>query len=149
MVKKDCFRGFGEAVSDARRAGDTDPSNALLADTMKLLGNSAYGKTVINQENHRQIKIADEHTASLYINDKHFRALHDIGECVYEVELTKKVINLDLPLHIGFSVYQFAKLRMLQFYYDFLVEFVDVENFRCERWIPTRHTLHCPPAVWN
>ena len=62
-----------------------------------------------NQENHGQIKIADEHTAPLFINEKHFRSLHDIGEGVYEVELTKKVINLDLPQQIGFFVYQFAK----------------------------------------
>ena len=32
-----CFRPFGEAVSDARRAGDVDPNKAIIADTMKLV----------------------------------------------------------------------------------------------------------------
>ena len=41
-----CFRRFGESVSTARRAGDEDPDKAIIADTMKLLGNSGYGKTV-------------------------------------------------------------------------------------------------------
>ena len=32
-----CFKPFGDAVSDARRAGDADPSKAIIADTMKLV----------------------------------------------------------------------------------------------------------------
>jgi len=34
---KACFKPFGEAVSDARRAGDRDPNKAIIADTMKLV----------------------------------------------------------------------------------------------------------------
>ena len=33
-----CFKPFGEALSDARRAGDVDPNKAIIADTMKLVG---------------------------------------------------------------------------------------------------------------
>ena len=32
-----CFKPFGDAVSDARRAEDADPSKAIIADTMKLV----------------------------------------------------------------------------------------------------------------
>ena len=32
-----CFSPFGEAVSDARRAGDVDTNKASIADTMKLV----------------------------------------------------------------------------------------------------------------
>ena len=32
-----CLQPFGEAVSDARRAGDVDPNKAIIADTMKLV----------------------------------------------------------------------------------------------------------------
>ena len=38
-----CCQRFGESVSTARRAGDADPDKAIIADTMKLLGNSGYG----------------------------------------------------------------------------------------------------------
>jgi hypothetical protein len=34
---KPCFKSFGDAVSDARRTGDADPSKAIIADTMKLV----------------------------------------------------------------------------------------------------------------
>ena len=32
-----CFQSFGEAVSDARRAGEADKNKAIIADTMKLV----------------------------------------------------------------------------------------------------------------
>ena len=38
-----------------------------------------------------------------------------------------------LPLHIGFFVYQYAKLRMLQFYYDCIDRYVERPLFQhCE-----------------
>jgi hypothetical protein len=37
-------------VSNARRAGDIDKAYELIAETMKLFGNSVYGKTVANKE---------------------------------------------------------------------------------------------------
>ena len=47
--------------------------------------------------------------------------------------MIKKKIIWDLPLQIGVFVYQYAKLRMLQFYYDFLDVFVSRDDFElCE-----------------
>ena len=36
----------------------------------------------------------------------------------YEVEKTKKKIILDLPIHLGVFILNYAKLRMLEFYHD-------------------------------
>ena len=49
---EDCFKKFGEEVSQARRDGDADPAQTIIADMMKLLGNSAYGKTITNKDRH-------------------------------------------------------------------------------------------------
>ena len=38
--KMACFETFVRDVSDARRAGDASPDLAIIADTMKLIGNS-------------------------------------------------------------------------------------------------------------
>jgi hypothetical protein len=38
--KMACFQQFVHDVSDARRAGDASPELAIIADTMKLIGNS-------------------------------------------------------------------------------------------------------------
>ena len=40
-----CFKPFGDAVSDARIAGDADPRKAIIADTMKLVSFFEYRKT--------------------------------------------------------------------------------------------------------
>lgn len=37
FTSEPCFKPFGDAVSDARRAGDADPRRAIIADTMKLV----------------------------------------------------------------------------------------------------------------
>ena len=37
-----------------------------------------------------------------------------------EENVRRRRVTYDLPHHIGFFVYQYAKLRMLQFYYDFV-----------------------------
>ena len=117
---KPCFQNFGDSVSAARRAGDTDPAKAIIADTMKLLGNSAYGKTVTNVDRHRDIKYSTEVGTSALVNNKRFRQLDVVAEDAYEVTSSKARVTYDLPHHIGFFVYQYAKLRMLQFYYDFV-----------------------------
>ncbi len=96
-------------------------------------GNSGYGKTVTNKERHCDIKFATDVEAPDLVNDPRFRVLNPLHENLYEVELNKKTIRLDLPLHIGFFVYQYAKLKMLQFHYQFLDKFVDRRDYQlCE-----------------
>ena len=56
-----------------------------------------------------------------------------VTEEAYEIEMNKSVVKYTLPLHIGFFVYQYAKLRMLQFYYDFVDRYVERPLFQyCE-----------------
>jgi G:T-mismatch repair DNA endonuclease (very short patch repair protein) len=50
------FKAFGDSVSNARREGDTDPTKAILADTNKLIGNSCYGKTIVNKDKHKDVQ---------------------------------------------------------------------------------------------
>ena len=117
-------------MSEARHNGDADPKQAIIADTMKLLGNSAYGKTITNKDRHRDVQYCDDHEAPKKVNEPQFRQLNALSEDLYEVELAKKKIKYDLPLHIGFFVYQYAKLRMLQFYYDFIDKYLDRQDFQ-------------------
>ena len=50
---KPCFKPFGNVVSNARRAGDADPSKAINADTMKLVRNSSLIQVVLRvRDNH-------------------------------------------------------------------------------------------------
>ena len=137
-----CFRQFGESVSTARRAGDADPDKAIIADTMKLLGNSAYGKTVTNIDRHRNVAYCTEVGSSACINNKRFRQLDVVTDNAYEITSNKSRVTYDLPLHIGFFVYQYAKLRMLQFYYDFVDRYVAGVNnhFIHNRFVTVVHS---------
>ena len=112
---KNCFSGFADDVSNVRREGDRDPSTAVIADTMKLHGNSGYGSTLTNKEKHLDIQYCNEANIGLAVNNPHFRKLYIIDENFYEVSKTKKSISMNLPIQIGFFVYQYAKLRKLRF----------------------------------
>ena len=37
---------------------------------------------------------------------------------------------MDLPLQIGVAVYHLAKLRMLEFFYDFIDKFIDRSDYQ-------------------
>ena len=90
-------------------------------------------KTITNKERHRQVKFCDDDEVPNLINSPFFRELNPIDDNTYEVQSSKKKIKLDLPLQVGFFVYQYAKLRMLQFYYDFLDKYIDGSDFEyCE-----------------
>ena len=110
-----CFKPFGDAVSDARRAGDVDPSKVIITDTSKLAGNSGYGKTITNKERHRQVKYCDDDEVPELVNSPFFRQLNTIDQNTYEVESSKKKIKMDLPLQVGFFVYQYVKTTIERF----------------------------------
>ena len=47
--------------------------------------------------------------------------------------MAKRKIKLDLPIQLGYYILQYAKLRMLEFYYDFMDVYVDRADFEyCE-----------------
>ena len=69
--------------------------------------------------------------ASKKVNSPLFRQLDNITEDIYEVQSCKKSIKLNLPIQVGFFVYQYAKIRM--FYYDFLDKYLDRSDYQmCE-----------------
>ena len=86
----------------------------------------------MDQTKHRNIKYVEgENKACFEINKPQFRQTTCLDETdqYYEIELAKKNIKLDLPIQLGFFILQYAKLRMLEFYYDFLDSYVDRSDF--------------------
>ena len=125
-----CFTDFVSNVSNARRAGDKDQTMAIIAETKKLIGNSAYGSTIMNKEKHLSIKYVEgDQNVPIYINDPKFRNLTKLDDSFYEIESYKKKIVMDIPIQIGFIILQLAKLKMLRFYYDCLDKFINRKDF--------------------
>ena len=124
---KRCFKEFMEEVSDARRAGSKDP---ILADTMKLLGNSGYGSMIMDKTKHTDVIYVRGHgNAQMKMNDPKFKHCQRIDDII-EIEMAKKRIIFDLPIQIGYIILQYAKLRMLAFHYDFLVRYCQPKKFQ-------------------
>ena len=123
------FDWFVEQVTEARRTGDVEKSKALLADIFKLLGNSGYGKLIEAIERQTNvIYTKDEKVVDRALRSAYFADLDEIGKA-YELESRKPRITIRRPFQIGIAVYQLAKLRMLEFYYDFLDRYIDRRDF--------------------
>ena len=130
FVPEKCFKPFAENVSNARRAGDKDKSQSIISDSMKLLGNSSYGRLITNVSKFTTVEyVDDEKSATEFINDKSFKSLKELEKDLFEIEKRKKTVAWNLPNHVGFFVYQAAKLRMLEFYYDCLDYYLNREDF--------------------
>jgi hypothetical protein len=134
FVPLKCFECFGDSVTEARRAGDVSPDKALLAETSKLVGNSVYGKMITNKENHRNVVfVSDEKKMDKMIGSRNFISCDLLEKDFFEFVMDKKKIIIDIPIVLGFSVLQYAKLRMLEFYYDLIDKYVDRRDFQyCE-----------------
>ena len=114
-----CFSQFVSDVTMARRCGDADESMSIFSDTMKLLGNCAFGSSIMNKEKHVKIKYVKDHfSASMLVNDPRFKKITELADSCFEVESFKRVICMNVPTQIGYFILQYAKLKMLEFHYD-------------------------------
>ena len=77
------------------------------------------------------------HTVTKYLTDKKLHAaiksellkkLDHVNNSLYEVELAKAQIEHTEPIIVGFFILQYAKLRMLELYYNFFTRFCDVNK---------------------
>ena len=124
------FKWFPEEVSSARREADNDKNKKQLGDTAKLKGNSFYGKMIENLEKHMNTKFTtNEKLIDEIFRSPFFDDLEEISNGAFEVSQRKRRVTITRPYQCGIAVYQLAKLRMLEFYYDFLDKFCDRRDF--------------------
>ena len=72
----------------------------------------------MDKEKHTTTSFCNLQKVSKKINDPHFKDLEELDDNRIEVTAGKHQIVIDTPVQIGCAVYQLAKLRMLEFYYD-------------------------------
>ena len=63
-------------------------------------------------EKHRELKYLPLDKAAKKVNNSRFRAVNQITQDLYEVSMAKSALVFDLPIQIGFFVYNYAKLTM-------------------------------------
>ena len=118
-----------QSAVDARREGDENPNSSVVAETMKLLANSSYGYQTKDRSRHTVTKYLNDEKTHVAINTKLFKRLDHINDQLYEVELAQAEIEHREPIYVGFFILQYAKLRMLELYYNFFERFCDVNKF--------------------
>ena len=124
-----CFNSFVQAAVDARRKSDENSNSSVVAETMKLLANSSYGYQIMDRSRHTVTKYLSDEKTHTTIDSKQFKGLDHMNSSLYEVELAKAKIEHKEPVIVGFFILQYAKLRILELYYNFFTRFCDVNNF--------------------
>ncbi|KAG3233686.1 hypothetical protein PI124_g21245 [Phytophthora idaei] len=118
-----------EAVSNARREGDADKSKAMIAEMMKLVGNSAFGRSGMDMSKHKKVKYeSDQKAIESKIEHFTFHRLEELNDAC-EITMKKRRLKNKNPIHLSIAIYQLAKLRMLQFYYDCIDFYFDRSAF--------------------
>ena len=89
---------------------------------------------IMDKERHQDIKyVKSDKSFKLAVNEPKFKKAVELDDDFYEVESAKKRIALNLPIQLGYFILQYAKLRMLEFYYDCIDKYVDRSDFEyCE-----------------
>ena len=72
--------------------------------------------------------LSDEKTHSA-INSKMFKRFNHTTDQLYEVELVKSEIEHREPNIVGIFILQYAKLRMLELYYNLFTKFCDTDKY--------------------
>ena len=96
---------------------------------MKPFANSSYGYQIMDRSRHTVTKYLNDEKTHSAINNKLFKRLNFITDQLYEIELVKSEIEHREPILVGFFVLQYAKLRMLEFYYNIFKKFCNTEKY--------------------
>ena len=132
-IPRRCFEGFMQWVSDERRKGDINTRYTIIAEACKNIGNSAFGRTVMDKNKHKNHKFCDVYKYNILKNRWSFYDADEYevdGQKIYSVSIKKKTIMQNMPIQIGCSVFDDSKLRMYQFYYDCIDKYIDRSDFQ-------------------
>ncbi|RAW21813.1 hypothetical protein PC110_g21746, partial [Phytophthora cactorum] len=94
------FAPFMEAVSNARREGDADKSKAMIAEMMKLVGNSAFGRSGMDMSKHKEVKYdSDQKAIESKIEHFTFHGLEELNDAC-EITMKKRRLMNKNPIHL-------------------------------------------------
>ena len=80
-----CFNTFVHSVVHVRRGGDENPDSSVVAEAIKLLGNSSYGYQIMDRSKHTETKYLNDEKTRKAINGKMFKSLNNVSKELYEL----------------------------------------------------------------
>jgi hypothetical protein len=97
------FKEFADNITLERMEADRDKQKVALGETAKLKGNTGYGKSLTNVEQHQEVLYCSRQRAQLLANSPFLRDMERISSDCYEVSLARREIEFNLPIQIGNS----------------------------------------------
>jgi hypothetical protein len=105
------------------RAVEERQKKTAAAPTWKLLVNSLYGNLILNKRKYENVRIAKGHLKrNVKIRHASFRSLQHVDgtDTSFIFRQAHKLI-MDSPTHLGKTVLDLAKARMVDFYFEVIV----------------------------
>ena len=90
---------------DARREGDENPLSGVVAETMKLLGNSSYGYQIMDRSRHTVTNYLNDEKTHKATNEPLFKRLNTVEKDLYELELFERSLSTENPSLLAFSYF--------------------------------------------
>ena len=125
-----CYEKFKDAVISARKEATKDPTKILIAKSMKLLGNTFFGKCASRVSSYKEYSICSKKTAQKRLRNIRFNSLQEINDDTYEVCMEQRCINECLPVIVAYFVYDYAKMNLYQFIYDFIDNYLPRSHYK-------------------
>ena len=95
--------------------------NEFEKDFYKLINNSAFGKTMENIRNHRDIKlVTSEKRRKRLVSELNYHSCKKFTDDLMTIEMKKTIVKMNKPLHLGTSILDISKTLMYKFWYDYL-----------------------------
>ena len=88
---------------------------------LKLMNNSAFGKTMENVRKHRDIKLVttDEKRNKL-VSEPNYHTTKHFSENLLAIEMKKTKVKMNKPVYLGMSILDISKTLMYEFWYDYV-----------------------------
>ena len=97
----------------------------------KLLNNSYYGRTLMNKRKHTSLEVVTDITKVLEQMAKPtLDSFTIINENLVLIKRKKRNLTLDAPIYLGFSILDYAKVRILDFHYNTMMKLYTPQNLR-------------------
>ena len=138
-----CFNSFVQSTVETIRQNDKNRNSSIVEETRNLLPKRAYDYQIVNSNQHTATKYLNDEKTHAAVNSKLLNRLYHVNHALYDVELASKDWSQN-PIIVGFFILLYAKLRMLELYYNFFSRFCDVSKF--EKLELDTDSLYLAPA---
>ena len=115
--QSDWLKSYIELNTEYRKRANNDFEKNFF----KLMNNSVFGKTMQNIRKERMFKlVTDKKRYEKLVMQPNFKAAYRFSENLIGVEMGKKSIVMNKPIHLGQAILDLSKIVMYEFHYDYI-----------------------------